>query len=263
VDSSTGPIVLYDNNNQVSVGETEGYGHTLRHGTLCLICQRPDLNEVNLMRARDLMTYKQISDIKKISVDTLDLHFRNHFIVRESRQKFLDIKEHGNPNAISLIAKIFEGELDINAGARGVLESKAERLTYIRSRMHVLTDRQEISEPDEVAIEELRDLNRLAEDIENSILKAWQIVDKKMFPFKKEVLQDAIIEYKLDVAVKTLEKVQLALMGIEIEEPDSRDLIFKIRKRLASLFNQIEEEILKTGGVITPKVVNHNDTDYK
>lgn len=233
--------------------DVNNYGKQVKRSTLCSICLREDMNEINLMRARDHLSYDEIIAIKEdVTLEALKIHFKNHFHISANNRRILEIKENTSPEANELIHKIFDKELDVFSGIQSVLESKAERLLPIRERMRYLTDKQEIDALDDVEIAELIQLNKLAEDIENSIIKTWQIMDKKLFPIDKKDRENAILQYKLDILKGILDRFQFVFNNYE-KIPQYTELIQQLRIALAEEINSIEDEILKSGGILQSK----------
>jgi len=229
--------------------DTATYGRVLKRSTICTVCNHPQYREINLMRARDHMPLDEISRLMLVSVDALRIHFKNHYMISESNSRIIALREDASPEANELVRKIFDKEIDLFSGAQSVLESKAERLNAIRSRMQLLTDRQEIDALDDIETAEFISLNKLAEETENSVLKAYQIIDKKLFPMKKEELSNAILQYKLNILSKMLDQIQIVFLEFE-SNAQFKPLIDELRRALASRFNQIEDEILKSGGIM-------------
>jgi len=237
----------------LEIKDTSTYGKVIKRSTLCSICLRDDCNEINLLRARDHLSYEKIVRLKNVSQEALDIHFRKHYHIAGHNQKILRIKEDISPEANELVQKIFDKELDIFSGIQSVLESKAERLLPIRDRMRYLTDRQEISALEEFEIGELIELNKLAESIENSIIKTYQVMDKRLFPVKKEELANAVLSYKLEVLTKILDRFKVVLARFE-KVPEYAELIGHLRQTLAEEFNQVEDEIIKSGGIMSSTI---------
>ena len=249
------------NNNIVPVPEHYGiemkdastYGKVIKRSTLCSICLRDDYNEINMMRARDHLSYEEIVRLKNVTMEALDIHFRKHYHIAGYGQQILRLKEDISPEANQLIQKIFDKELDVFSGIQSVLESKAERLLPIRDRIRWLTDRQETDALEVFEIQELIELNKLAENIENSIIKTYQVMDKKLFPIKKEELANAVLSYKLEILTKILDKFKVVLARYE-QIPEYSKLIIQLRQTLAEEFNKIEDEIVKSGGTMSSTI---------
>ena len=233
----------------IELADSSAYGKVIKRSTLCSICLRDDCNEINLLRARDHMSYETIVGLKGVTQEALDIHFRKHFHIAGHNQRILKVKEDLSPEANELVQKIFDKELDTFSAIQSVLESKAERLLPIRDRIRHLTDLQEVQKLENHEIVELIELNKLAEGIENSIIKTYQIMDKKLFPVKKEELANAVLSYKLEILSKILDKFKVVLARYE-RIPEYAELINQLRQTLAEEFNKIEDEIVKTGGTM-------------
>lgn len=229
------------------------YGKKLKHSRLCPICTHTDKMEIQLLRARDHLTYQQISDLKNVRVAALRIHFENHYIVSISNSQVLTIREEGSKEANELIEKILEGDLDLFSGVRGILEAKAQRLSIVKRRILELSNNMETNSLEEFETAEFINLNKLAESIENSMFKAFQVADKQLIPFNSEERANAVLSYKLKVLSKMLDQIQITLLEFE-RRPEYSFLINDLRIALASRFNQIEDEIVKSGGVVQPAV---------
>jgi len=106
-----------------------------------------------------------------------------------------------------------------------------------------------ISDQDYKDIQEFFQMNKLAEEVENSILKTWQIIDKKLFPISREDLSNAILSYKLGVLSKILDDIQIVFVEFE-KNSYYTDLIKNLRTALSERFNFLEDSILKSGGIL-------------
>lgn len=245
-----------------TVQNPDQYGKKLKHSRLCPICTHSDKVEIHLLRARDHLTYQQISDLKNVRVAALRIHFENHFIVSTTNAQVLAVKEEGSKEANELIEKILEGELDLFSGVRGVLEAKAQRYSIVKRRILELSNSIETNSLEEFETAEFINLNKLAENIENSILKAYQIADKQLIPYNSEERANAILSYKLKVLGKMLDQIQITLIEFE-RRSEYSNLINDLRVALASRFNQIEDEIVKSGGVVQPaaQITNTANTE--
>lgn len=238
------------------------YGKVLHRSRKCVVCTHRESAVINLMRARDHLSLDEISEIKGISKAALRIHFDNHFIVNKTNSDIIALKEDASPEANEIVESIIEGDIDIFAGAQGILESKAQRLNPILSRLKELTSTMETEKLEDFETQEYVALNKLAESIENSMLKTYQIVDKRLLPFKREELSNAILSYKLKILKKMLDKVQLVLLEFE-KVPNYRTFVAELRSALAEHFNKIEDDILQSGGTLTnPYEGNSNSNSF-
>lgn len=233
------------------VESTDYYGKYLRKSRGCSICIRKDHMEINLLRARDHMTIEDISTSKGVSMDTLRTHFNNHFILSNNIKIIINLKENTSQESTELVTAILDGNVDLYAGSKGVLESKGQRLGPVQQRIKELHDYQELRLLEEQELIELIQFHKLAEDIENSILKTYQIIDKKLFPINREDLSTAILSYKLGVLSKLLDDIQLVFLQFE-KNPLYTELVKNLRVALSERFNFLEDSILKSGGIIKP-----------
>lgn len=228
------------------------YGDYAKRSTLCPICTREDHMEINLARARDHLSINDIALRFAISPSLLQTHFGSHFIISSSSQQILNIMEDDSQEAKEIVSKIFEKNIDLVEGAESVLQSKAQRLLPILNRIKHLTDFQEINELTDEDKQELFLLNKQAGEIEDSILKAYTTIDKKLFPFKKDEINNAVTAYKLSVLSKLLDQIQLVFVEFEKRSPEYAQLIEEMRNTLADKFNQLEDIIVKAGGILKP-----------
>jgi len=227
------------------------YGKYTKKSGICPICTHTNHMRMNLMRARDHMALEDISFKVNISVDTIDKHFRNHFIISKSCKKILALKEEGSDEANDLVSSIMEGEVDLYGGARGVLDAKSQRLNIVKERIKKISDLQETEQAEDFNVQELVQLHKVAEDLENSILKTYQIIDKKLFPVSKSELSNAVLQYKLSTLSKLLDNIQAVFLEFE-NKPEYSNLISELRIELSKRFNIMEEAILKSGGIMNP-----------
>jgi hypothetical protein len=229
------------------------FGKKLKHSRLCPICIHVDKMEIQLLRSRDHLTYEQISTLKNVRVAALRIHFENHFIVSTPNSQVIALREEGSKEANELIEKVLEGDLDLFSGATGVLEAKAQRLSIVKRRILELSNLMETNSLEEFETAEFINLNKLAESIENSMFKVIQIADKQLIPFSSEERANAVLSYKLKVLTKMMDKIQITLLELE-RRPEYAFLINDLRIALASRFNQIEDEIVRSGGVMQATV---------
>ena len=229
------------------------FGKKLKHSKLCPICIHTDKMEIQLLRARDHLTYEQISTLKNVRVAALRIHFENHFIVSTPNSQVIALREEGSKEANELIEKVLEGELDLFSGVTGVLGAKAQRLSIVKRRILELSNLMETNSLEEFETAEFINLNKLAESIENSMFKVIQIADKQLIPFSSEERANAVLSYKIKVLTKMMDQIQITLLELE-RRPEYAFLINDLRIALAARFNQIEDEIVKSGGVIQATV---------
>ena len=233
----------------ITVENTDYFGKYVKKSRGCFICSGQNHMTINLMRARDHIPLSIISENTDISMDMLNLHFNNHFLISSNIQKILNIKENTNQESRELVRSILEGNIDLFAGAQGVLEAKGQRLHFIQQRIKELSDIQETRILEDIEIQEFFQMNKLAEEVENSILKTWQIIDKKLFPISRDDLSNAILSYKLGVLSKILDDIQIVFIEFE-KDPRYTELVRTLRSSLSARFNFLEDSILKSGGII-------------
>jgi hypothetical protein len=229
------------------------YGYYVAKSHLCPVCNKKNHMEINLLRARDHFTYDQISSqlqLPGVNPQALDKHFQNHFILYPTQRKILELKQDGSDESLAIVNKIFEGDIDIFSASQSILESKAKRLHLVSRRLEFLNSHIEIDSADDIDKQEFIQLNRVAGDIEDSMERVYSVMDKKLFPATKDELSSAILQYKLNILSKIIDSVQLVLLELE-RDPQYTTTIIKIRDELAKRIGNVEDEILKSGGIIS------------
>ena len=245
-------VIPVGSNVPVSYSDTSDiHGHTLRYSNMCTICRHANLMHINIARARDHKPYLQISKEYGVPTEALRKHFDNHYELSDYNRRIVKLQDDTSPEAREIISKIFDGNTDLLEGTSSVLKSKATRLNAVKARIEELTTSMEVGAIEDMDKQEIIMLHRLAQDIEDSILKAYQIIDKKVFPFKKEELSNAVLSYKLETLSKMLDEIKLVLMDFK-KRPGCSDIIDDLTNELAKRFNRLEDEVLKSGGIIKP-----------
>lgn len=230
--------------------DTDIYGMLLRHSTICPICISLRSRDINLARARDLKTLKEISREFSFSEDTLNTHFTHHYDISSKQKKLLRLKENTDTEDLSIVSKVFDGELDAFSALQDILKSKAKRLHGVNQRLNKIEEQFEINNEDVEDKQEYALLHRTANDIENSMQKIYKILHDFMFPTNKEALANAVLQYKLNVLTQLIDSIQEVFLDME-KEPSVAPIISLIRQRLSAKINAIEDEILKSGGSFT------------
>ena len=59
-------IIPVTKNYSIEMKDASTYGKIIKRSTLCSICLRDDCNEINLMRARDHLSYEDIIGLKDV-----------------------------------------------------------------------------------------------------------------------------------------------------------------------------------------------------
>lgn len=232
---------------------SEVYGHVLRYSAMCTVCRHVDLAKINLARAKDHKAYSSISKEFGVPVEALRKHFDNHYELSGYNKRIVNLQDNTSTEAKEIISKIFDGNVDLLDGTTAVLKSKAVRLNAIRARIEELTTNIEVDAAEDVDKQEFIMLNRLAHDIEDSIIKAYQIIDKKIFPFKKEELSNAVLSFKLDTLDKLTDEVLIVLDEFK-KNPEYTDLINAMKLAISNRIALLEKDILKSGGIMGTKV---------
>ena len=225
------------------------FGEYVRKSRICPICKRDDHMEINRMRAVECLPIRDIATAKGTTPDALETHFRNHFIIAKHNQDILDLQESSGQEPNEIITRAIEGEIDLFGGALAVTKAKAQRLHGINERIKYLADQREVRDLDVEEKQEYMMLCKLAEDVENSIIKTQQFVHKKVFPSSKEELAKQVTSYKLSVLSKFVDDVIMVLLEFE-KNPEYSNLIKQIRISLSQRVSSLEARILKSGGVL-------------
>jgi hypothetical protein len=229
------------------------HGKYIRKSLLCPVCSRTDHAQINLMRARDHMSISEISSATGIPPGLLEKHFEKHYLISPQNQKILALKEDTSQEAKEIVAKLMSGEIDIHGSLAAVLKGKAQRLNEIYSTLNEYNARRDIDFDglSSFEIEEWVALNKLATEIENSIVKTIHLADKKLFSLSKNVEKSAVQAYELQILSKMIDSIQLALRDIESEGEVEKLVIQKIRRKLADYFNAMEDAILKSSTLLS------------
>jgi hypothetical protein len=220
---------------------------------LCPICQKSNHMEINLLRARDHLSYDEIARRLKsaaVTPSNLEKHFKNHYIVAERQRKLIALKEDNTSTAdLALVNKIFEGEMDIFAATQAIMESKARRHVAVMNRIDFLKAHLEVDTADDIDKQEFIQLNKICCEIEDSMEKVVSLRDKKLFPPSQADLSNAILKWKLSIFSKLIDSLQFTLLKLE-RDPKYSLVVSEIRSELAKNLNPIEDEILRSGGII-------------
>ena len=88
------------------------------------------------------------------------------------------------------------------------------------------------------------------------------VIDKKMFPFKKEEMINAVTSYKLSVLGKMVDAIQLVFVDFEKQGGEYQTMVQEMRVALADKFNKLEDQIVKAGGIIKPVDDNENEIKF-
>lgn len=239
-------LAFFDDNN------IKKYGKQITNSHLCAVCLSTHHNKVNLLRGRDHKTLPEIVDIIQapgITVPNLEKHFKNHFIINSSAKDIISLREENSPEAMELVRKVLDCEIDIFGAGQSILEVKNKQSHFIMNRIEFLNAHLEEDSADDIDKQEFAALNKVLTEITNSMMKVYVIMDKKLFPSSKEDLSNAVLQYKLNVLSKIIDTVQLALLELETN-PRYYEVIQEIRSALAARIGTMEDEILKSGGII-------------
>jgi hypothetical protein len=242
--------------------DTQYYGEYVKKSTACPICSSPDHMRVNLARAKDLLPISEISKSINISIESINKHFRNHFIISKNCRKILNLKESDNQEATDLVDAVLGGNLDIYTGINGVLQSKVQRHNMIRERLRILSDRQENNIEEQIDTAELLQLHKASNDLEDSIAKTYQLLHKSVFSVSKSEITEAFLRFQLDMLNKMLNDIQAVFIEFEVV-PEYKEVISALRISLAKKFNIMEDSILRSGGIIKDIYQSRHEGDNK
>lgn len=225
------------------------YGEVVRHSLACAVCKHIRAKEINLARARDLKSLGEISSEYSLPESILRKHFENHFIVSEKVNYLLSQREGTQSQGKDIIHKIFEGETDLLEGISSVNKSRAARIAFFTERLAVLQTRSDTmgEEFDDMDKQEYIQLSKLLNDVEKEVVRAYQIIDKKIFPADSGELSKAVLNYKLGVLSKFVDEISSVLHEFAEKSSEYAQMVSEIRSVLASRVNSIEAEILKSG----------------
>jgi hypothetical protein len=244
------PVVTTSRNSVIApVVPNSTFGEYVRKSRICPICLRRDHMEINYMRAEHHMSYDAIIHDKSVTRDALDIHFRKHFLIAKHHQDIIDLQENSSQESNEIISRILEGDVDLFGGAVGILKSKGQRLHGIRERLKQLEDQQEIENLEVEGKQEYLFLQKLANDVENSMFKVQQLLDKKYFPTNDEELKRKMISFKYSVLKNFVDTVILVLIEFE-KIPEYTELVRQIRLSLSPRISALENRIMRSGGTI-------------
>ena len=232
--------------------DVKRYGRQLTNSHLCAVCLSKHHNQINLLRGRDHKTLDEICNTIQapgITVANLEKHFKNHFILTKASSDIISLKEENSPEATELVRKVLENEIDIFSAGQSILEVKSKQTHFLMNRIEFLNAHLEEDSADDIDKQEFAALNKVLTEVTNSMTKIYVIMDKKLFPSSKDDLSNAVLQYKLNVLSKIIDNIQLALLELELN-PKYYEVIQQIRAALASRIGNIEDEILKTGGMM-------------
>lgn len=250
---STTPI----NYNPVDV---EKYGHTIRVSKLCPVCRDSRVHAIQLARAKDFKSYKEIAAEFGLAPEAIRKHFEDHYSLSNYSLQLINLKEDTTPEAKVLITRLFEGSTDLLDGASAVLKAQAGQIAAIQSRLEIIKDKLELDNAETEDKLEFMQLNKLLKDINDSVIKTYQIIDKKIFPARKEELASAVLAYKLDTLEKMLNAVKVVLAQYQ-NDPAYAPLVLQLRMDLAKKFDALGDEILKSGGMLKANTSRQIETD--
>lgn len=226
------------------------FGHYVKQSRICPVCQNDSSKEINLRRARDHKPIKDIAVEFGISPKELKKHFENHYIISDNNQEIINVLESVDSEKKEIITKALEGNLDIIEGTSSILKSQAKRLAGVQQRIKVLSDELERDMLEEEERKEFIDLNRLAASIEESMLKSYKTIDKKLFPPDKDDLYNAILDFKLRVLGKLADEIIIEMNTFSKKGPEYERIMEELKQALSVRFNNIEDSVMRSGGII-------------
>jgi hypothetical protein len=241
--------------NNITEAPIERYGKYIRRSRLCTICNHPHHMDINLMRARDHLSLDEISNRMRVAPEGLDIHFKNHYILSRQSKNILALREEGAVEENELFGKIIESDSDFFSILQSIQDAKARRWNMIQRRIDSLRDEQEVDGLDQFSTSEFVQLCKLVKDEENDIAKFQELIDKKLMPVNKEERVKAVLSWKYKTMSWVVDRIQIRFNEIELKPEyitTNKALIGELRRLLAMDFNEIEDEILKSGGILRP-----------
>lgn len=229
------------------------YGKYAQHSKICMICTSSKANEINLLRAVSHLSYKEISNEIGLPYKEVERHFSKHFILKQTVQQALAVKENVKPEAQEIITKILDGEVDLVSAVSGILKSKAETLLQMKGRMTRLEEELEedsfdVDPETGKGFDKAANYNayiKLAESankLENSIMEGYKVIDNKFF--NQDDIVRAIIDYKLAYLSKVLDSIVITCKMLESKGDEYSRVINELRVELARQFDVLESEVV-------------------
>lgn len=228
------------------------YGKSLHESTACSLCMSPKHNEINLLRVKKHMTYNEIAQTLNVSEKLVRTHFDNHFIANVATRRLLNLKENTSQEAMEIVTHILEGNFDFSTSMDLVLKSKADRLIDVKTR---LTEMRNVRESASMRDPDAEDdtlafckLNKVAEDLEKSIIEINKTKQEFLFPMDQAQISNAMLSFKLSILQSMLDRIITVFIECENDFPSYAPVIADLKLRLAAQFNAIEADVAKSGG---------------
>ena len=228
------------------------YGKSLHESTACSLCMSPKHNEINLLRVKKHMTFNEIAQTLNVSEKLVRTHFDNHFIANVATKRILNLKENTSHEAMEIVTHIMEGNFDFSTSMDLVLKAKVERLIDVKAR---LTEMRNLRESPSMQGQDTEDdtlnfckLNKVAEDLEKSIIEINKTKQEFLFPMDQAQINNAMLSYKLSILQSMLDRIITVFIECENDFPSYAPIIAELKLRLAAQFNAIEADVTKAGG---------------
>jgi hypothetical protein len=222
------------------------YGTYNQQSLSCPICTHKKHNDINLLRAKQYKTYRELATELSTTIAVVKRHFESHFILSPACQRLVSLRENSNESAQEIVRQILEEDLDLISGAKGVLKSKANQVTMLNNRIQALQEEFDRGNLDPLDAptntNQFIVLIKALKDAENDILKTYKLVDDKLFPSKEE-FNDAFLHFQLAYLKKMIDNIQAVFIKYQNQTSESGELIDNMRKDLAQYFNGMELEV--------------------
>ena len=243
------------------------YGKYHQTSAICGICSSSKHNEINLMRCKSYMSYKDISKEIGLSPGLVKKHFDHHFIISTACQKIISIREHTNNEAQEIVRMILEEDLDIVSAVKGVNKSLAIGLSQTEVRLSALQEEFERGKLEEgnTNTKDYFQMRKIHGETLTKIMENHKILDTKWFP-KQDDFAAAFHHYQLNYLRKMVDNIQTIFIETSNESPEYNDMINKMRMKLAQRINMMELEVMDTLNpatkkAIETKVINSSEVD--
>lgn len=255
-------------------GDTcQNYGKSLHESTACSLCMSPKHNEINLLRVKKHMSYQEISKTLDVSEKLIRTHFENHFLPNMATKRLLNLKENTSQEAMDIVTHIMEGNFDFSTSMDLVLKAKVERLLDTRAR---LTEMRVLRESPSLGGGDVEDdtlnyckLNKVAEDLEKSIIEINKTKQEFLFPMDQAQINNAMLSFKLSILQSMLDRIVSVFIECENDFPSYASVIAELKLRLSAQFNALEADVTKAGGKLIAngtietegEVINEDDEE--
>ena len=236
---------------EVSGDSCLNYGKYLVQSVACSLCMSHKHNEINLLRVKKHMKFSDMAKPLDVSEKLIRKHFESHFIPSAATQRILNLAENTSQEAMEVVTNIMEGNLDIYAGLDLVLKSKAERLIDGKERLREMKAARASGNFSEEETDDTSNwcmVNKIVNDIEKSMVSAYELANNSLFPGGKDETSAAILSFKMGIAQGYVDRILGVLIQYENSHPELANSMMDLKRAFAAQFNDIELSIMKSGG---------------